>query len=92
MLKINIEQVDDKEVNKKKPENGTLASVSKEQHHLNLIIDDNSTKSEKASVSNNSDNVQYPENPNDNLQSSNNDVKQDELVKNTSNNVNTVNV
>lgn len=77
-LKINIRQVDDNEIEENKVENEASKSVSKEQHHLNLIIDDNSLGSEKASVSNQSDNVQYPEHQNDKVQSSINDEKENE--------------
>ena len=77
-LKINIRQVDDNEIEENKVENDASKSVSKEQHHLNLIIDDNSLGSEKASVSNQSDNVQYPEHQNDKVQSSINDEKENE--------------
>ena len=80
-LKINIRQVDDNEIEENKVENEASKSVSKEQHHLNLIIDDNSLGSEKASVSNQSDNVQYPEHQNDKVQSSINDEKENEGSK-----------
>ena len=90
-LKINIRQVDDNEIEENKVENEASKSVSKEQHHLNLIIDDNSLGSEKASVSNQSDNVQYPEHQNDKVQSSINDEKENEPenTKSINNNENT---